>query len=399
MSVSPAGAAARCRGGAADAAPPQQWRARAPRRSAPRAGPRAAAPQQHPPRAPWQQRRPRPRGAVRCAAEPHGAPPGGAPRSAPGPGDSPGGAAAPGAGSAAASAGAGSGAGAPGWAWATALSRRVNLDLALAEAAGAALQGCGEAEPSVVFVFASSGYGQALDLLVPMLRRLLPTARAIVGCTGFGVAGARADGGGPHDEVEHAPAVALALGSLPSVTLSLRHVQGLPDGGGAVRAQAGARARRRGEGAWGPRCARTARSPVASPARADAASRHRLLTPAPTDAPPAEWARLTGLPLATGPARGSAGSAGSGGDGSSGEGGGDGAGAPAAGGGGASPAAAAEQTNFIVVADPAYAEIEELLGGLDFAYPEAQKIGANGSPGPGGTAAHAARNRDQPAEL
>jgi hypothetical protein len=175
--------------------------------------------------APWM-RRP----LQRCAAEPQGAPPGSEPR-----------AAAPGAGAASPpTADAGGAAAAAGWAWASALSRRVNLDLALAEAAGAALEGCGEAEPDIAFVFASSGYGQALDLLVPMLRRLVPTARAIVGCTGYGVAGARAGGGsgdggeeGRPEEVEHAPAVAIALGALPGVTLSLRHVRGsdVPDGG------------------------------------------------------------------------------------------------------------------------------------------------------------------------
>lgn len=118
------------------------------------------------------------------------------------------------------------------WAFASSISRRVNLDLALTEATEAALKTCGPAEPDVAFVFASSAYGQALDLLVPLLRRLLPTARCIVGCTGFGVCGVPVEGGVP-EEVEHAPAVALALGAFPGVQLMLRHVQlpDVPDGG------------------------------------------------------------------------------------------------------------------------------------------------------------------------
>jgi hypothetical protein len=187
------------------------------------------------------------------------------------------------------------------WAWASAVSRRVNLDLALTEAAGAALAACGPAEPDVAFVFASSAYGQTLDLLVPLLRRLLPTARAIVGCTGFGVLGTAIEGGLP-EEVEHAPAVALALGALPGVEIKLRRVDegGVPDG----------------------------------------------------DAPPGEWADLVGLPL----------------DGSSGT---DTGGSSAGGGGGGEAAS----TNFIIISDPSFANIEELLAGLDFAFPDAKKIG------------------------
>jgi len=171
------------------------------------------------------QRRPehrhRPR-RVRCAAEPSSAP-------------GPVGAAAPGA------------PGAAGFRFASAVSRRVNLDLALTEAAGAALKMCGEAEPDVAFVFASSAYGRSLDLLVPLLRRLLPTARVVVGCTGFGVMGAAVEGGLP-EEVEHAPAVALALGAFPGVAMKLTHVQppDVPDGG--QRAGGG-----RGAVAWGMR--------------------------------------------------------------------------------------------------------------------------------------------------
>ncbi|KAI8477022.1 MAG: FIST N domain-containing protein [Monoraphidium minutum] len=199
---------------------------------------------------------------------------------------------------------------AAGWSYASALSRRVNLDLALSEAAGAALAGCGASEPEIAFVFASSAYGRSLDLLVPMLRRLLPTVTHIVGCTGFGVSGAPAEGGGGAEEVEHAPAVSLALARFPGVEAALAHVQApdVPDG----------------------------------------------------DAAPDDWARLIGLPL-------------------------DG-GTPAAAGGESSSGGGAPSTNFVVISDPSFTRIEELLAGLDYAYPGAPVCGGLTSSGRLGSA-------------
>ncbi|GBF93738.1 hypothetical protein Rsub_06070 [Raphidocelis subcapitata] len=228
----------------------------------------------------------------RCAAGPREAPPpaGGASSAAPGPagGASGGGAAANG-----------------GWGFASALSRRVNLDLAVAEAAEAALKSLGQAEPDVAFVWASSAYGQALDLAVPLARRLLPSVRVILGCTGFGVCGGSPEDGRP-EEVEHGPALSVALAALPGVELALKHVQPqeLPDG----------------------------------------------------DAPPSEWARAIGVPL-------------------------DAPGGAGAGGGGGDSGAAPTETHFVVIADPTFSGIEELLAGLDFAYPAAKKIGGLTSSG------------------
>ncbi|KIZ02656.1 hypothetical protein MNEG_5306 [Monoraphidium neglectum] len=183
------------------------------------------------------------------------------------------------------------------WAWATAVSRRVNLDLALTEAVEAALNSSGRPEPEVAFVFASSAYGRALDLLVPLLRRLLPSARAVVGCTGFGVSGTPVGGGAP-EEVEHAPAVAVALARFPGVETRLARVQAedVPDG----------------------------------------------------DASPDEWARLVGLSL----------------DGS-----------------GGSSSSAGVNTNFIVISDPSFTGIEELLAGLDYAFPGSPVCGGLSSSG------------------
>ena len=40
-----------------------------------------------------------------------------------------------------------------------------------------------------------------------------------------------------------------------------------------------------------------------------------------------------------------------------------------------------EETSFIVIADPSFAEIEELLAGLDYAFPAARKVGGLSSSG------------------
>lgn len=77
---------------------------------------------------------------------------------------------------------------------------------------------------------------------------------------------------------------------------------------------------------------------------------HAKPPPLHADAPPDEWARLAGLPL-----EGVGSSSSSAGQGAGGSGG--------------------SSTNFIIISDPNFSRIEELLAGLDFAFPAAKKIG------------------------
>ena len=167
-------------------------------------------------------------------------------------------------------------------AWSSHVSRRINLDLAIEEAvAGAHKQLCSDsaAEPQLAVVFVSSAYAQDYDQVVPQLRKRLPSLKFIFGSTvrngiitgrgsmeptassncvqsaasmlpgghelgphpprpltscplsqGYGVIGSTKDGA---EEIEHAPALSVALGVLPGVNLTLTRVDknNVPDGG------------------------------------------------------------------------------------------------------------------------------------------------------------------------
>lgn len=64
-----------------------------------------------------------------------------------------------------------------------------------------------------------------MDLVVPRLRALIPTLKAVVGCTSDGVIGAAPTG--DTVEIEKSPAVSLTLMRLPRITVSPFHV--MPD--------------------------------------------------------------------------------------------------------------------------------------------------------------------------
>lgn len=168
--------------------------------------------------------------------------------------------------------------------WSSCVSRRVNMELAVEEAVEGARAGHPEDwEPELALVFLSSAYVAEYRSLVELLRSKVPSLRIItgstgeacrllaaIGCnrqqqpklagspqrviagsstlsmhafpatshtdalnsvffaTGYGVIGSTTEG---PEEIEHAPALSLTLGSLPGTSLSLSHIQQLPDGG------------------------------------------------------------------------------------------------------------------------------------------------------------------------
>lgn len=110
----------------------------------------------------------------------------------------------------------------------SAASSHASLREALADAASRALASL-NGEPDVAIVFISARYGvpqvgprgrESLGAVVPRLRALLPRLKAVIGCSVDGVVG-----GG--EEYEAAPAVSLALLSLPAIRVRAFHV--MPD--------------------------------------------------------------------------------------------------------------------------------------------------------------------------
>ncbi|WIA13834.1 hypothetical protein OEZ85_007378 [Tetradesmus obliquus] len=75
-------------------------------------------------------------------------------------------------------------------------------------------------QPDLALVFASCNYGSQLQDVVRAIRREVPSVRHVFGCSAFGVLGGSA--GGPL-EVEGEPGISLTLAALPGVELSLMH--------------------------------------------------------------------------------------------------------------------------------------------------------------------------------
>jgi hypothetical protein len=155
---------------------------------------------------------------------------------------------------------------------------------------------------------------------------------------GYGVIGSTEDG---PEEIEHAPALSLALASLPGCSVSITHVTGpqLPDGGervcraGCVLLQGPTRALMRQQTYTHTRAPRRSQRPLPP-----CAARPCCMPRRTPDAPPDEWARLLGVPQLH----------------------------------------STHPTNFIVLAEPEFSQLQELTAGLDFAFPGANKIGACG---------------------
>jgi len=117
--------------------------------------------------------------------------------------------------------------------WGSGMSRSLNLELALDQACAQALSTSApenDVAPDLAIVFISSAYAEQYEQVVPILRARLPSIKHIVGCTGFGVIGMR-EGAEP-EEVDTVPAVSVSLAYLPGVELKVSHVSmaSLPDG-------------------------------------------------------------------------------------------------------------------------------------------------------------------------
>ncbi len=100
--------------------------------------------------------------------------------------------------------------------WNSAISNNSDLSTAL-DSCIETLEISSEADPNVIFVFASPQYGQDAKKIGPVLRDRFPEVN-VVGCTGGGVVG-----GGY--EVEGRPALSLTAVSMPGVDVNTFHLE------------------------------------------------------------------------------------------------------------------------------------------------------------------------------
>jgi len=91
-----------------------------------------------------------------------------------------------------------------------------------------------ETKPDLAVVFVSSRFQEDYDIIIPFLQREFPSLKAIIGCSGYGVAGSLYESPGQRRaaEVELRPALSIAVGGLPGVKLKTFQLSSnnLPDG-------------------------------------------------------------------------------------------------------------------------------------------------------------------------
>lgn len=117
----------------------------------------------------------------------------------------------------------------------TAVSSAKTLNDALADAASRSLANLAPGgSPDLAIIFVSVRYSMtnvgpsgrhSMDLVVPRLRALIPTLKAVIGCTADGVIGAASTG--DIVEIDNGPAVSLTLLRLPGITITPFHI--MPD--------------------------------------------------------------------------------------------------------------------------------------------------------------------------
>ncbi|NDG75186.1 MAG: hypothetical protein EBX49_07615 [Synechococcaceae bacterium WB8_1B_136] len=100
----------------------------------------------------------------------------------------------------------------------TALSQQVSLEGAVAELVAQLGTPRTKRPADLALVFCTTAYASDLQRLLPLLRHQL-AARHWIGCAGGGVVGTAA--GGPARELEHQPAISVALLDLPGADLQL----------------------------------------------------------------------------------------------------------------------------------------------------------------------------------
>ena len=107
--------------------------------------------------------------------------------------------------------------------WASAISENSGLEDAIQECVTGLRAQLGDEEPNLAVIFASPHHQSGYDDLVPMIRKLLPSARAF-GCSGGGIIG-------NGEEVEQRPGLSITAAVLPGVEIVEFHLDGdsLPD--------------------------------------------------------------------------------------------------------------------------------------------------------------------------
>eukprot|EP00887_Chlorella_sp_A99_P007179 scaffold2.g7179.t1 len=255
------------------------------------------------------------------------------------------------------------------------------LQAAVAEAVEVALarwhegregsEGAEAPAPSLALVFVSSSFADTYAEVLALLRTYLPSLQHVLGSSAFGVTGMGADG--LPQEQERLPAVSLMLAALPGVelrTFSVALASALPDADAPpeawyklVGAQPAAEATGAGPSSLAAEAAAAAAAhasraeggdtPAACPAPEDEEELGAALSAAQSARQQAEDQREQ---PAAGVTQGEAGSG-------------------------------ASRDSLILLADPAFGGILELLAGLDYAFPAATKVGGLASAagaGPGG---------------
>lgn len=268
-----------------------------------------------------------------------------------------------------------------GFAFSTGVSVQFTLQAAVAEAVEVALarwhegregsEGAEAPAPSLALVFVSSSFADTYAEVLALLRTYLPSLQHVLGSSAFGVTGMGADG--LPQEQERLPAVSLMLAALPGVelrTFSVALASALPDADAPpeawyklVGAQPAAEATGAGPSSLAAEAAAAAAAhasraeggdtPAACPAPEDEEELGAALSAAQSARQQAEDQREQ---PAAGVTQGEAGSG-------------------------------ASRDSLILLADPAFGGILELLAGLDYAFPAATKVGGLASAagaGPGG---------------
>ena len=107
--------------------------------------------------------------------------------------------------------------------WASAISENSGLEDAIQECVTGLRAQLGDEEPNLAVIFASPHHQSGYDDLVPMIRKLLPSARAF-GCSGGGIIG-------NGEEVEQRPGLSITAAVLPGVEIVEFHLDcdSLPD--------------------------------------------------------------------------------------------------------------------------------------------------------------------------
>ena len=107
--------------------------------------------------------------------------------------------------------------------WASAISEKSGLEDAIQECVTGLRAQLGDEEPDLAVIFASPHHQSGYDDLVPMIRKLLPSARAF-GCSGGGIIG-------NGEEVEQRAGLSITAAVLPDVEIVEFHLDGdsLPD--------------------------------------------------------------------------------------------------------------------------------------------------------------------------